>query len=76
MRNNVVRIVVGVLLLCMVTAIARSDPPNNQDIQTTIKALKTRIKDQERRLAELESQQSGRHLERPAARQSAKYSRR
>ncbi len=64
MRNNAVRIMVGVLLLCMVTAIARSDPPpDNQDIQTTIKALKSRIKDQERRLAELESSRTDRQIE-------------
>ncbi len=56
MREFIVRIAVGVLLLGIVAAVAKSDPPpNSQDIQTTIKALKMRLKDQERRLAELES---------------------
>ena len=64
MREIVVRIAVGALLLGMIAAVARSEPPSdNQDIQTTIKALKARIRDQERRLAELESRQNQQRLE-------------
>ena len=64
MRNYAVRIVVGVLLLCMGVAAAKGDtPPDSQDIQTIIKALKTRIKDQEHRLVELEASRSNGQIE-------------
>ncbi len=64
MREIIVRIAVGALLLGIVAAVARSaPPPDSRDIQITIKALKMRLKDQERRLAELESQQDQQHLE-------------
>lgn len=64
MRNYAVRIVVGVLLLCMGVAAAKGEPPaDEEDVLITIKALKARLKDQELRLAELEAQRDKRQEE-------------
>lgn len=63
MRNYVVRIAVGTLLLCLGAAEAEGDPPSDkEDTIITIKALKTRLETQERRLAKLEAAQDNQRL--------------
>jgi phosphate-selective porin OprO/OprP len=50
-------VLAGMLLLCFGVAGAE-EPPSMSDLQETVKALKMRIRDQERRIAELEDNQS------------------
>ena len=59
MRRIVKWMAAGVVLACAALAPAvETQPVDNEDLKTTVEALKARLKDQSNRLAELENQQA------------------
>ena len=59
MRRIVKWMAAGVILACAALAPAvETQPVDNEDLKTTVEALKARLKDQSNRLAELENQQA------------------